>query len=143
MADRTIDAAEGVLAANREFYRAFAERDLAAMESLWASVAPVACIHPGWNALRGRDLVLASWRSILGDGDVPRVVSENASVHVLGETAFVICEEHVGHAMLVATNVFLHEHSRWKMVHHQASPVSPDTLALSDPNPHVRGPIFN
>jgi ketosteroid isomerase-like protein len=143
MADRGIDAAEGVLAANREFYRAFGGRDLAAMESLWASVAPVACIHPGWNALRGRDLVLASWRSILGTSDVPLVVSENASVHVLGEAAFVICEEHVGHAMFVATNVFIHEHLGWKMVHHQASPVAPETLAMSEPTVRESGPVFN
>jgi ketosteroid isomerase-like protein len=143
MADTAIDAAEGVLAANREFYRAFGERDLGAMESLWASIAPVACIHPGWNALRGRDLVLASWRSILGNSDVPLVVSENASVHVLGETAFVICEERVGHAMFVATNVFIHEHLSWKMVHHQASPVAPETLALSEPTHHESGPVYH
>ena len=42
---------DAVLAANLEFYRAFATRDLAVMEALWAKTAPVACIHPGWPAL--------------------------------------------------------------------------------------------
>ena len=132
-----------MLAANEAFYRAFEERDVAAMESLWADVAPVACIHPGWNALRGRDLVLASWRSILGSRDVPLVVCENASVHIFGETAFVICEEHVGHAMLIATTVFVHEHTRWKMVHHQSSPVSPDVFEITRPQRRESGPAFN
>jgi ketosteroid isomerase-like protein len=144
MTDRlSTNAAEGVLAANLDFYRAFEQRDLAAMESLWAAVAPVACIHPGWNALRGRDLVLASWRSILGNRDVPLVVCENASVHVFGETAFVICEEHVGHSMLIATNVFVHEHTRWKMVHHQSSPVSPDAYEFTRAPRRESGPVFN
>ena len=44
---------EAVLAANEAFYRAFAARDFAAMDALWAAEAPVACIHPGWDALVG------------------------------------------------------------------------------------------
>ena len=36
-----------VLAANAAFYRAFAERDVDAMDALWARSIPVACIHPG------------------------------------------------------------------------------------------------
>ncbi|MBO0736369.1 MAG: nuclear transport factor 2 family protein, partial [Alphaproteobacteria bacterium] len=43
---------DAVLAANLEFYRAFAARDLAAMDVLWAQRAPVACLHPGWTALK-------------------------------------------------------------------------------------------
>lgn len=128
MSERLNEAAEGVLAANEAFYSAFGGRDLEAMEELWATTAPVACIHPGRHALRGRDLVIASWRSILGSGDTPPVVSSNASVHVLGETAFVICEEHLGHAILIATNVFIRERNRWKLVHHQSAPVATDAF---------------
>src|SRR5215469_13040920 len=40
--DRMTDQ-DAVLAANLEFYRAFAARDLAAMDALWALQAPVAC----------------------------------------------------------------------------------------------------
>ena len=36
-----------MLFANEAFYRAFADRDMAAMDGVWAVHAPVACIHPG------------------------------------------------------------------------------------------------
>ena len=48
-----------VLAANEAFYEAFRQRDMAAMEALWAQHAPVTCIHPGWEALVGRADVLS------------------------------------------------------------------------------------
>jgi hypothetical protein len=35
---------DAVLAANLEFYRAFAARDLVAMEELWARRSPVGCV---------------------------------------------------------------------------------------------------
>lgn len=130
MPDRARQAARSVLAANEAFYQAFATRDLAAMEALWATEVQVACIHPGWNVLRGRDLVLASWRSILGGENPPDVMCGNASAHVLGDSAFVVCEEQVAEDVLVATNVFVREGGRWKLAHHQAAPVAPHTLEL-------------
>ena len=48
---------EAVLFANEAFYQAFAARDLAAMEEVWAHHCPVACIHPGWPPLHGRQAV--------------------------------------------------------------------------------------
>jgi len=44
-AARDIQAA---LFANEAFYRAFADRDIDAMDALWARGEPVLCIHPGW-----------------------------------------------------------------------------------------------
>jgi hypothetical protein len=41
-----------VLDANSAFYRAFAARDVAAMEAVWSGERPVACIHPGWDGVR-------------------------------------------------------------------------------------------
>jgi len=49
-----------VLSANLEFYRAFTLRDVGAMDQIWARTLPVACIHPGWMALRDRDAVMQS-----------------------------------------------------------------------------------
>lgn len=130
MIDRDRGATRDVLVANETFYRAFATRDMEAMEALWATDVLVACIHPGWNALRGRALVLASWRSILGSDGSPDVMCGNASVHLLGETAFVICEEQVADDMLIATNIFVREHGGWKLAHHQAAPMASDSLQL-------------
>ncbi|MEK6609286.1 MAG: nuclear transport factor 2 family protein, partial [Myxococcota bacterium] len=50
---------DDVLAANESFYAAFAARDADAMEALWATGVPVACVHPGWDAIRGREDVVA------------------------------------------------------------------------------------
>lgn len=130
MTDRLRGVARDVLAANQSFYKAFAARDFAGMEALWATDVAVACIHPGWNALRGRDLVIASWRSILGSENSPDVMCGNASAHVMGESAFVVCEEQVADDVLIATNVFVREHGNWKLAHHQASPIAADTLEI-------------
>jgi ketosteroid isomerase-like protein len=130
MTDRLRGVARDVLAANEVFYKAFAARDMDGMEELWATGVPVACIHPGWNVLRGRDLVIASWRSILGSESSPDVMCGNASAHVLGESAFVVCEEQVADDVLIATNVFVRERGGWKLAHHQAAPIATDTLQI-------------
>jgi ketosteroid isomerase-like protein len=120
--------ARDVLAANGAFYKAFSSRDLPAMDALWATDVAVACIHPGWNVLRGRDLVMGSWRSILENDSCPHVVCTNATVHVLGDSAFVVCEEQIADDVLVATNVFVRERGGWKLAHHQAAPVASEML---------------
>jgi len=112
-----------VLAANLAFYDAFARGDLEAVEALWAERAPVACIHPGWGALHGRDEVMASWRAIMGGG-TPRIRCTHASAHVLGDCAYVICGEALDGGELVATNMFCREDGAWKLVLHQAGPVN-------------------
>src|SRR5436189_231886 len=65
---------DAILFANESFYRAFAARDAAAMEALWATDLPVACIHPGWAPLTGRAAVMQSWRNILSNANAPKVV---------------------------------------------------------------------
>ncbi len=119
---------EAVLAANESFYRAFAEGDAEALEALWAVRAPVACIHPGWAPLAGRDLVMQSWRAILAAGPPP-ISCREPSAHVLGEAAFVVCFEVIDEGLLAATNVFVREAGAWRMVHHQAGPTA---LAVPD-----------
>jgi len=116
-----------VLAANLAFYRAFSTGDLVAMEGLWSRQKPVACVHPGWTALLGREAVMGSWQSILDGREVTEVRCQNATAHVLTEEcAFVICEEHIGEGTLVATNTFVLEGGRWQIVHHQAAPILPE-----------------
>lgn len=114
-----------VLAANAAFYGAFARKDAHTMDLLWARSAPVACVHPGWNPLRGRGPVMASWHAILEGGSAPPIRCSNPSAHLIGrDAAFVICRESMPGAVLVATNVFVREGGAWKLVHHQAAPVA-------------------
>jgi ketosteroid isomerase-like protein len=112
-----------VLAANEAFYRAFAARDVEAMEALWARRVPAACIHPGWQVLNGREAVMASWRGILGG--VPLAIRcADAVARVAGTAAFVVCTERLDAGELVATNVFVQEDGDWKIAHHHAGPVA-------------------
>jgi ketosteroid isomerase-like protein len=111
---------DAVLAANLEFYRAFATRDLAAIEALWARQAPVACIHPGWPPLAERDAIIESWRGILSNPNSPRIVCYDERVFLHGDTALVICEEELEGGTLIASNLFVREAEGWRMAHHHA-----------------------
>jgi ketosteroid isomerase-like protein len=128
-----------ILAANQAFYDAFTRADLATIEELWASLTPVACIHPGWDALHGREDVLESFRAILGGGSGPRVTCVNPAATLIGEAAFVVCHETIDDAQLVATNVFVREDGRWKLVHHQAGQMSARRPATRPRKPVDRG----
>ena len=108
-----------VLAANDAFYAAFASGDSEAMEEIWSSTADITCIHPGWPALNGRPAVLDSWRSILAS-NAPLIAAADAEVRIIGEMAYVICNEHLEPGTLIATNIFVIEGGAWKLVHHQA-----------------------
>ena len=121
-----------VLAANAAFYRAFAARDVEAMNALWARRAPVACIHPGWQVLNGREAVMASWRGILA-GAPPAIDCRDAIARLAGTTAFVICTELLEAGELVATNVFVQEDGTWMLVHHHAGPVAHESDDASSP----------
>jgi ketosteroid isomerase-like protein len=123
MTDEAQRAAREVLAANESFYRAFASRDFDRMEDLWAQSASITCIHPGWTAVRGRAPVIASWRSILASPESPHVVCSDATAYPFGDSAYVICEERIAGAVLVATNIFVRERGNWKLVHHQAGQI--------------------
>jgi ketosteroid isomerase-like protein len=118
------EAEASVLFANESFYAAFHARDMAAMRALWAERAPVCCIHPGWNALDGREAVLGSWASIMGNPQSPRIHCLAARAYLYGDAALVVCYEVLEGGVLVATNGFVREDGRWRMVHHQAGPAS-------------------
>jgi len=131
-----MDTAEraAVLFANDAFYVAFQTGDAEAMEDLWSTDALVTCVHPGWQHLKGRDVVMEAWHSILGNPPDAPLRMEGASASVYGDTAVVICYEILGNINLVATNIFVRENNTWKIVHHQAGQ-SPPAPADDDPEP--------
>lgn len=126
-----------VLAENEAFYEAFRRGDADAVDALWAKRSPVACIHPGWEPLHGRDKVMGSFRAILRGPHPPQIACERPVATLLGEVAFVICVETLDDSTLVATNVFVREEGAWKLVHHQAGPVSSQR---SEPRPRPKAP---
>ncbi len=125
---------DDVLAANEAFYDVFRRGDVPAMEALWARRDDVACAHPGWGPLHGRERVLASWRAILSAG-APPVQCGDAVVYRLGDGALVVCEERLPGVTLLATNAYVLEDGAWRMVHHHAGMVAePDEAPAGPPS---------
>lgn len=117
------DAAASALAANQAFYAAFNARDMPAMAAAWSAGDDVTCVHPGWDAVSGRTLVLESYAAIFANPSQPRIIAGGESVTLAGDAAVVVCHELVGGSPLVATNVFRREDGAWKVVHHHAGQV--------------------
>lgn len=112
---------DGVLFANDAFYVAFANGDVEAMDRLWAQRDDVVCLHPGWPALRGRDVVMESWMRILRNPDQPRVgVHAVDAVRLGGDAMLVVCYETMADTIMVACNVFVAGADGPQLVSHQA-----------------------
>ncbi len=122
-----------VLFMNDAFYDAFRSQDLETMDRLWSRQAAVACIHPGWQPLAGREEVMESWQGILGGTGGPEVFCLEPQAFVMGQTAFVICYEQIGNGVLVATNIFVKEGDDWLLVHHQAGPCNATAVEVEEP----------
>lgn len=120
-----MSASVAVAFANDAFYTAFAGRDFPLMQTVWSQRDAVSCLHPGWPPLIGREAVMASWASILGNESSPRIRCLQPAAFVNGDVAYVVCHEALSEGFLIATNVFVKEGSVWKMVHHQAGSTPP------------------
>ena len=112
---------ESLRSTNTAFYTAFARGDIAAMERLWSVDRPVACVHPGWAPLIGREAVMGSWQAILASP--PPIRAGRAVTFLYGDTGFVLCREFLQDAVLAATNIYVREERHWRLVHHHAGPV--------------------
>lgn len=131
---RDNEAIESALrAANEFYYRAFAARDLVAMETLWAP-DDIACVHPGWPALIGRTAVIGSYRDIFRNPSQEAVTTRDAKILIKDDDGRAYCVEEVGGDLLAATNWFRLIDGDWRLLHHQASPlVAPAHQAQQTP----------
>lgn len=128
---------ETLLFANEAFYRAFADRDLDALEGMWSVTAPVVCIHPGWPPLHGREQVMESWTAILTGPNPPLIEEYGATAHLVGNMGLVTCYEKIHEDWLVATNLFVREGNGWALCHHQSGPAAgpPEEDEIDPPKP--------
>jgi ketosteroid isomerase-like protein len=127
--------AEAVELANHELYAAVEAADLDLMAEVWLDgphAETVVCVHPGWPAIQGREEVLRSWTAIMANTPYIQFFLTDVEVEVVGEIAVVTCAENIltgmGESALaggraVATNVFRHTASGWRLWIHHASPV--------------------
>lgn len=110
------------------FYAAFADCDLSAMSAVWAD-SGVVCIHPGSNALIGRDEVMHSWANILLNSDPPTLHVEVLSRTAQDGIAVHVVEERISPgglsapivSVVLATNIYRLDANGWKLFEHHAS----------------------
>lgn len=127
--------------ANDAFYQAFRDRELEAMDRLWARRLPLLCAHPGARPLYDRDAVLESWNQILGNPNCPVLECRIERIHWYGELALIAGYEWSRAqptAVLFAMNGFQVEDGDYRLVLHQAGPVRGVVLS-ADPAP--RAPV--
>lgn len=125
---------EELLFANEAFYLAFSGNDLDAMKSIWSETGSPSCIHPGWGVITGYDEVIASWSAILGNTQPADISCLDAHGIIRGDVGTVTCFESLNGGYLIATNIFVREGERWRMVHHQAGPTSARPDAADKPD---------
>jgi uncharacterized protein (TIGR02246 family) len=131
-----MDDEREVRGANERFYRALEGYDLEAMAELWAHESWVACVHPGWEIVRGWESVEASWAAIFASSSRLRVSTDELEVRVVGDCAWVVCIEHIAtrvaesfyRSRAQATNLYVKQAGHWRLVHHHASPMSESPL---------------
>ncbi|GMH43353.1 hypothetical protein BSKO_11275 [Bryopsis sp. KO-2023] len=130
LAEKETDARLAVEYANQQFYRAFQNGSMDAMRKIWGKGEHVQCVHPSQGCIAGDELVLESWRVVLGA--IPkgnfRIVVDDVRVYVVDRQAYVTCVEIVKsgseQGRLISTNLFEKQGEDWVIVHHHASPVS-------------------
>ena len=123
---------DAVLAANAAYYRAFAGGDFDLMSRIWA-VEDVSCIHPGWPVLIGRREVLDSYAAILANPHQEALAHLGEKVLLAEREARVFCIETVAGLRLAATNWFRRGDDGWRLIHHQASPISAPAAPAAPP----------
>lgn len=135
-----IDDCGAVLQVNAAFYKAFSEKDLRAMESIWLKDGTATCIHPSGRPIIGTNAVFNSWKRMFDttQGSFQRNWMEPRDIHITvkgASTAIVTCDEHVyvrrfvrGQKRqtelinkLTATNIFRKVGGKWYMTYHHTS----------------------
>ena len=122
---------ESLIEANAAFYRAFEALDFSALDALWERSDRVFCVHPGWQAIEGRQAVMASWRTILANTGRIAFSLSRVRARVEGRLGVVTLHEVIRSiaggqrhsASAVSTNIFAFDEAAgaWKLFHHHAS----------------------
>lgn len=120
-----------VMGANERFYQAFNKRDLISMQAVWRQDDSIACIHPGWEVLKGFDSIIHSWERIFSGSENLEIKLSDIVVSGEGGLVWVGCQENlfalsqsgVQLSKVYATNLFKKEEGHWKIVLHHASSV--------------------
>jgi ketosteroid isomerase-like protein len=125
-------AAEDVRAVNERFWRAYAERDLWAIDQLWAKGTPVSAVFPADDIVFvGSENVLDSFkRSFAHNRDIT-ISSRVVSVRTQGDIAWLVSavrfeavqtqtSESIVMDPMLSTEIFQKANEEWSLVHFHA-----------------------
>lgn len=122
-------AEQAVTEANAAFYAAFEAGDHAGIEAVWDRTERAVCTHPGWGTIRGWDAIRTSFQAILRSGTPGQFIVTSTEVDVVGDVAWVTCDENLWAPDAVGTvaalNVLVRDpvDGAWRIVAHHGSPV--------------------
>jgi len=99
------------------------------MSDAWEHSDRVACTHPGWRTLHGWAAVSGSWVALFAGPQRLQFVLTNETVGHEAGTAWVTVDENLIETSgtggtVAATNVFVHDGERWRLVAHTGCPVA-------------------
>ena len=124
---------DGVHAANQAFAAAISNRDIAAIDELWAHESYATFVGPlSTTLVVGWDGVRKAWQMRFGQFERVAVSVTESRVHVNGSVAWSVGVENVrllrknGETLAFdafTTNVFEKRGDRWLLVSHQATPM--------------------
>ena len=120
---------EEIKSANQRFYDAFGALDIDLMESVWEPSERAMCVHPGWPALVGWELIRQSWERIFDNTTLMLFNIKYLNAVVQGDCGWVTCVENISSVLqgtasnfgILATNIFVRTPLGWRMIAHHAS----------------------
>ena len=115
--------------AEDSFYDAFEAYDLDVMMAVWDDSDEIACVQPMGPVLQGRSAVRDSWQRIFQHKQKPDVQilhrqwieGEGLAVHIVEEKV-TFPGGPPQQPALIASNVYRHTETGWRLVFHQVSP---------------------
>ena len=130
-----MDDKQAVLRANEDFYTALETLDPEVMKAVWAQRPTDICVHPGWDILRGPEVIHESWTAIFANTGYMRFEPSDIDLEISGDMARVSCieniftvvEGHTIHSRVACINLFRRcdeFDGEWKMTVHHASPIA-------------------
>ena len=120
-----------LIAVNEAFDAALSRKDIAAVDAAWLHGPYATAIHPSSKApIIGWDAVRQSWEKTFSTFAELSVTLHEPSVHVAGDTAWVIGVETIKGRLPAGqqiefqaptTNIYVRQGTAWLMTHHHAS----------------------
>ncbi len=110
------------------------------LSSVWDHSNSVKCIHPGWHLLEGWEAIQESWINICSSSAAMKISLRNIKAEIYGKFGIVTLVEEITYTehssirtgAVVATNIFQLIDDKWKIIHHQGSPVIPTKEQVDD-----------